>query len=135
MIASENMLSVLNSILIIPRECAKKSSPKKMEQIDCDKAPINNTNQTLTLPVNDSVPKKSGSVRLTFENAKVGMIISYATKKGTEYAKVTKVCPEYVETLRLKKDSEDHYTEHKVSVCKASQNKPAYTRVITILNE
>ena len=133
MIAYENMLSVLNSISIKPREFSKKSSLEKIEQIDCDKVPVNNTNQTLTLSVNNRTSTKSDNKRLTSENAKVGMIITYATKKGTEYAKITKVCAEYVETLRLKKDTDGSYTAHKVSVCKASQNKPEYTRVITIL--
>ena len=138
MVNSENMVSALESISIKPREVDTyfvTTKINKIKQIDCVNLPVNNTNQTLTLPVNDCVPKKSGSVRLTYENAKVGMIISYATKKGTEYAKVTKVSQEYVETLRLKKDSEGRYTEHKVSVCRASQNKPAFTRVINILEQ
>ena len=53
--------------------------------------------------------------------------------KLKEYAKITKVCKEYPETLRLKKDKSGNFTPHNVCMCKASKNKPEYTRVISII--
>ena len=130
---AKDMLSVLNSISIKPRVVAKPEIIKKNKQNDCLKMPVNNTNQTHVIPMKNIACHQLDVSRLTYDNATVGMVISYATKKGTEYGKITKVCKDYVETLRLKKDASDNYTEHKVKVCKVSQNKPVYTRVISIL--
>jgi len=72
--------------------------------------------------------------RLTFNNASVGMIITYKTKKGTEYGKIKKVCNDFVEIDRIKRLDDNNYIPHKVPMCKVSQNKPAFTRVITIVS-
>ena len=154
MINRIDMLDVLNSIYIKPRVVVKPQPPKNTQNDSVNdfvndsvndsvndfvnhsvNDSVNNTNQTCVLPLSNGVPQKSDVMRLTCDNAKVGMIISYVTKKGKEYAKITKVCKEYVETLRLKKDKSGNYTPHNVSMCKTTQNKPAYTRVITILSE
>ena len=139
LIGADKIISVLNSISIKPREFLKLSfqeTPKKDDTMKISNAPVNNINQLHTIPLDDSENKKVDTQnRLTYENAKVGMIISYATKKGTEYAKITKVCKDYVETHRLTRNLVGGFSPHKVAVCKVSQNKPAYTRVIKILME
>ena len=139
LIGADKIISVLNSISIKPREFLKLSfqeTPKKDDTMKISNAPVNNINQLHTIPLDDSENKKVDTQnRLTYENAKVGMNISYATKKGTEYAKITKVCKDYVETHRLTRNLVGGFSPHKVAVCKVSQNKPAYTRVIKILME
>ena len=146
-ICSDKILPILNSIIIKPVEVEKKQQievEKKQVVVEKNKQdkwikvyPCDNEDTPKPTQMMQPSPKVANpqqlSERLTYDNANVGMIITYATKKGTEYAKITKVCAEYVETLRLKKDTNGSYTEHKVLVCKASQNKPEYTRVITIL--
>jgi hypothetical protein len=72
--------------------------------------------------------------RLSFENAKLGMIISYATKKSVEYGKITAIKPTYVEITRLQKKDTGSFVPHKVAVCKASKNKPAFQRMISIVS-
>jgi hypothetical protein len=135
MISCKDSLDVLNSISINPRVVAKPNTPKKNTQNDCENITVNNTHQTHVLPFSNVVTQKSDVIRLTYDNAKVGMIISYVTKKGKEYAKITKVCKEYPETLRLKKDKSGNYIPHNVCMCKASKNKPEYTRVISIITQ
>jgi len=71
--------------------------------------------------------------RLTPQNAKVGQYVSYQTKKGTEYGKILDIQPNYVEVERLMKKSDGSFTTHTKPMCKVSGNKPAFTRVITIL--
>jgi hypothetical protein len=72
--------------------------------------------------------------RLSFENAKIGMIISYATKKSVEYGKITAIKPTYVEITRLKKMDNESFVPHNVVICKASKNKPAFQRMISIVS-
>jgi len=88
----------------------------------------------------NSIPTKSYNVisdfsnkRLTCENAKLGQIIYYETKKNTEYGKIVDIKSKYVEVERLMKQSNGAFVKHSKPVCKASGNKPAFTRVITIL--
>jgi hypothetical protein len=136
LIGADNIMSVLNSISIKPRKVFKLSSLENVKKNDTNKninVTVNNVKQLYTLPEDNCENKKVDTLRLTYENARVGMIISYATKKGTEYARITKVCKDYVETDRLKLDTNSSYSPHKVAICKVSQNKPAYTRVIRIL--
>jgi hypothetical protein len=71
--------------------------------------------------------------RLTSTNAKVNMIISYATKKGIEYGRISKINETSVEIDRLKKDKDGKFIPHHIAVCKSSGNKPMFTRVITIV--
>ena len=72
--------------------------------------------------------------RLSFENAKLGMVISYATKKSTEYGKITAIKPTYVEITRLQQQNNGSFVPHKVAMCKASKNKPAFQRLISIVS-
>lgn len=81
----------------------------------------------------DNVRNKVGE-RLTHDNACIGMVITYNTKKGVEYGKIKKVCDYFVEIDRLKRLDDNTYVPHKVQICKSSQNKPAFTRVITIVS-
>jgi hypothetical protein len=148
MICSDKVLPILNSIIIKPVEVIKKQQvevektdaveknkqEKWIKVYPCDIEDTPKPTQTMQPSPKVTMAEKI-SERLTYDNAHVGMIITYSTKKGIEYAKITKVCKEFVETNRLKKDSDGKYIEHKVPMCKVSQNKPAYTRVITILNE
>ena len=133
MISCDDMVNVLKSISIKPRVVAKPVSALTDIQNNCVNITVNNTDQTHIIPMVNNENLKSDVIRLTYDNAKVGMIISYVTKKGREYAKITNVCKEYPETLRLKKDKSGNFTPHNVSMCKASKNKPEYTRLITIL--
>jgi hypothetical protein len=71
--------------------------------------------------------------RLTYKNAKVDMIISYSTKKGIEYGRISKISETGVEISRLKKDKDGKFVPHHVAICKSSGNKPMFTRVITIV--
>jgi hypothetical protein len=71
--------------------------------------------------------------RLTSDNAKVDMIISYVTKKGVEFGQISKITNSGVEITRLKKDKDGTFVPHHVAVCKSSGNKPMFTRVITII--
>ena len=80
----------------------------------------------------NNVKSKVGE-RLTHNNAYPGMIITYNTKKGVEYGKIKKVCDYFVEIDRMKRLDDNTYIPHKVQICKSSQNKPAFTRVITIV--
>ena len=73
--------------------------------------------------------------RLTFKNAKLGQIVSYATKKTTEYGRVVKINSTYVELERLIRDENCNFTRHHVPVCKSSKNKPQFTRVINIIQD
>jgi hypothetical protein len=77
----------------------------------------------------------NSSIRLTPENAKIDQIISYQTKKSVEYGRIIQIKPTYVEIVRLAKNTEGSFYIHPKTVCKASNNKPAYTRVITIIEE
>lgn len=72
-------------------------------------------------------------MRLTSKNAKVDMIISYSTKKGIEYGRITKITDTFVEISRLKKDKDGYFVPHHIAICKSSGNKPMFTRVITIV--
>jgi hypothetical protein len=72
--------------------------------------------------------------RLSFENAKLGMVISYATKKSVEYGKITAIKPTYVEIMRLQQQDNGSFVPHKVAMCKASKNKPAFQRLISIVS-
>jgi len=133
-IGSSTILSVLTSIAIKPVEVVKTCSIQKIKEEKWVKVhPCDNDEPSPMEPSPKVTTPHKSSERLTYNNAKVGMIISYSTKKGMEYAKITKVFKEYVDTLRLRKDTDGKFVEHKVSVCKVSQNKPAFTRVITIL--
>jgi hypothetical protein len=71
--------------------------------------------------------------RLTHENARLGQIVWYVTKKSTEYGKIVDIKPKYIEVERLIKQSNGVFVKHGKPICKASGNKPAFTRVITIL--
>jgi len=71
--------------------------------------------------------------RLTFKNARVDMIISYSTKKGIEFGRISKISETGVEISRIKKDKDGKFVPHHVAVCKSSGNKPMFTRVITIV--
>ena len=71
--------------------------------------------------------------RLTCENARLGQIVYYETKKNREYGKIVDIKPKYVEVERLMKQSDGAFVKHSKPVCKASGNKPAFTRIITIL--
>jgi hypothetical protein len=75
----------------------------------------------------------NSGMRLTHQNAKIGQIISYKTKKCIEYGEITKIYPTYVDIVRLTKNKDGSFTLHSKPMCKASGNKPAFTRVITIL--
>lgn len=79
-------------------------------------------------PTKATVPE-----RLSFENAKLGMVISYATKKSVEYGKITAIKPTYVEIMRLQQNN-GSFVPHKVAMCKASKNKPAFQRMISIIS-
>ena len=88
----------------------------------------------------NSIPTKSynyisdfSNKRLTCENAKLGQIVYYETKKNREYGKIVDIKPKYVEVERLMKQSDGAFVKHSKPVCKASGNKPAFTRIITIL--
>ena len=81
------------------------------------------------LPSTSTVPE-----RLSFENAKLGMVISYATKKSVEYGKITAIKPTYVEIMRLEQQNNRSFVPHKVAMCKASKNKPAFQRLISIVS-
>jgi hypothetical protein len=72
--------------------------------------------------------------RLSIENAKLGMVISYATKKSVEYGKIVAIKPTYVEITRLQQQDNGSFVPHKVAVCKASKNKPAFQRLISIVS-
>ena len=80
-------------------------------------------------PAKATVPE-----RLSFENAKLGMVISYATKKSVEYGKITAIKPTYVEIMRLQQQTNGSFVPHKVVICKASKNKPAFQRLISIIS-
>jgi len=80
-------------------------------------------------PSNATVPE-----RLSFENAKLGMVISYSTKKSVEYGKITAIKPTYVEIMRLQQQNNGSFVPHKVAMCKASKNKPAFQRLISIVS-
>jgi hypothetical protein len=85
--------------------------------------------------VSSNAPTKATvQERLSFENAKLGMVISYATKKSVEYGKITTIKPTYVETTRLQQQNNGSFVPHKVAVCKASKNKPAFQRLISIVS-
>ena len=71
--------------------------------------------------------------RLTATNAKLGMIITYSTKRVVEYGKITAIKPAHVEITRLQKQSDGSFLQHKVAICKASQNKPTFQRLISII--
>jgi len=73
------------------------------------------------------------TVRLTPENAQIGQTISYQTKKSIEYGKIFNIKPTYVEIRRLAKQSDGSFVLHPKPMCKASGNKPAFSRVITII--
>lgn len=96
------------------------------------------TIQIATEPEQVSSPttptKATVQERLSFENAKLGMIISYATKKSVEYGKITAIKPTYVEIMRLQKMDTGSFVQHNVAVCKASKNKPAFQRMISIVS-
>ena len=81
----------------------------------------------------DKIEKSLKGERLTYSNAKLDMIISYSTKKGTEFGRVIKISETGVEISRLKKDKDGNFVPHHIAVCKSSGNKPMFTRVITIL--
>jgi len=81
----------------------------------------------------DKIEKSLKGERLTYSNAKLDMIISYSTKKGTEFGRVIKINETGVEISRLKKDKDGNFVSHHIAVCKSSGNKPMFTRVITIL--
>jgi hypothetical protein len=76
---------------------------------------------------------ENSGMRLTPQNAKIGQIISYKTKKCVEYGEITKIYPTYVDIVRLTKNKDDSFTLHSKLMCKASGNKPAFSRVITIV--
>ena len=78
-------------------------------------------------------PTVRANDRLTVENAKIGQIISYQTKKSVEYGRIIQIKPNFVEIERLAKQSDGSYSAHPKAVCKASNNKPAFSRVITII--
>jgi hypothetical protein len=78
-------------------------------------------------------PVNKSGMRLTLENAEIGQTISYQTKKSVEYGKITSIKPTYVEITRLAKKADGSFVLHEKPVCKASGNKPAFTRVITIV--
>jgi hypothetical protein len=80
-------------------------------------------------PTKATVPE-----RLSFENAKLGMVISYATKKSVEYGKIVAIKPTYVEIMRLQQQNNGSFVPHKVAMCKASKNKPAFQRMISIIS-
>lgn len=80
-------------------------------------------------PTKATVPE-----RLSIENAKLGMVISYATKKSVEYGKITAIKPTYVEIMRLQQQNNGSFVPHKVAMCKASKNKPAFQRLISIIS-
>ena len=84
---------------------------------------------------NDKCIKASNKrgMRLTPENATIGQTISYQTKKSIEYGKIINIKPTYVEIRRLAKQADGSFIEHIKPICKASGNKPAFTRVITII--
>lgn len=89
----------------------------------------------LPLPLSSPVPTKATvPERLSFENAKLGMVISYATKKSVEYGKITAIKPTYVEIMRLQQQTNGSFVPHKVAICKASKNKPAFQRLISIVS-
>ena len=73
------------------------------------------------------------TIRLTPENAQIGQTISYKTKKSIEYGKITCIKPTYVEIRRLAKQGDGSFVLHQKPICKASGNKPAFSRVITIV--
>jgi hypothetical protein len=81
----------------------------------------------------DKVETELKGHRLTNKNAKIDMIISYSTKKGIEYGRISKITETSVETDRLKKDKDGKFVPHHVGICKSSGNKPMFTRVITIV--
>ena len=81
----------------------------------------------------DKIEKSLKGERLTYSNANLDMIISYSTKKGTEFGRVIKISETGVEISRLKKDKDGNFVPHHIAVCKSSGNKPMFTRVITIL--
>ena len=86
-------------------------------------------------PLSSPVPTKSTvQERLSIENAKFGMVISYATKKSVEYGKITAIKPTYVEIMRLQQQNDGSFVPHKVAMCKASKNKPAFQRMISIVS-
>jgi hypothetical protein len=86
-------------------------------------------------PLSSPVPTKSTvQERLSIENAKLGMVISYATKKSVEYGKITAIKPTYVEIMRLQQQNDGSFVPHKVAMCKASKNKPAFQRMISIVS-
>lgn len=76
---------------------------------------------------------ENSGMRLTPNNAKIGQIISYKTKKCIEYGEITKIYPTYVDIVRLIKNKDGSFTLHSKPMCKASGNKPAFTRVITLV--
>ena len=76
---------------------------------------------------------ENSGMRLTHQNAKIGQIISYKTKKCVEYGEITKIYPTYVDIVRLTKNKDGLFTLHSKLMCKASGNKPAFTRVITLV--
>ena len=89
----------------------------------------------LSSPLSSPVPTKATvQERLSFENAKLGMVISYATKKSVEYGKITAIKPTYVEIMRLQQQDNGSFVPHKVAMCKASKNKPAFQRLISIVS-
>jgi hypothetical protein len=100
------------------------------------------TNITMQ-PLDTVIPKETNfkckksvensGMRLTTDNAKIGQIISYKTKKSIEYGEITKIYPTYVDIARLTKNKDGSFVLHSKPMCKASGNKPAFTRVITLI--
>jgi len=68
--------------------------------------------------------------RLTYDNAEIGQTIMYNTKKGIEYGKITNINPKYVNIERLIKNTDGSFAPHPKPICKTTQNKPAFTRLI-----
>ena len=122
-ISLNRVCEVLKNIKINPRYVKNSiTNIKQLENI-----------QSNTCIEDNSKKQNLIGMRLTKDNAQEGMIITYSTKKGKEWAKITKVCDDYVETIRLKNDKNGDFISHNVPICKISQNKPAYTRIITIV--
>lgn len=103
------------------------------ETADCDCCKFYEYEKDWTDVTPRSKSETSEPKRLTYDNAEIGQTIMYNTKKGVEYGKIKGIYPTYVDIIRLMKNKDGSFISHPKPVCKVSANKPAYTRVITIV--
>lgn len=103
------------------------------ENADCDCCKLCDYEKDWTDVTPPSMVETFWPIRLSYDNAEIGQTIMYNTKKGVEYGKITQIYPTYVDIIRLMKNKDGSFAPHSKPICKASGNKPAFTRVITIV--